>query len=247
VFDHVGIAVSDLTASGRFYRTVLSVLGIEPSYAGADMVGWDDWWIGPTDDEHLLTRGLHVGFRARDRAQVDAFWQAGVDAGYRDDGAPGPRTQYTATYYGAFLLDPDGNSVEAVHYERENAVADGRIDHLWIRVRDPQASRRFYTTIAPHAGLRLTRDEPGWIQLSGTDYSFSLVRDERPLTEHVHIAFPVREDATVRAFHAAALAASYTDHGAPGERPVYHPGYYAAFVLDPDGHNIELVNHNNDG
>src|SRR5687768_14262787 len=115
---------------------------------------------------------------------------------------------------------------------------------LWIRVRDPQASRRFYTTIAPHAGLRLTHDEPERVQLSGPDYSFSLVRDERPLTEHVHLAFPAREDATVRAFHAAALAAGYEDHGAPGERAVYHPGYYGAFVLDPDGHNIEVVNHN---
>src|SRR5262249_25165146 len=55
------------------------------------------------------------------------------------------------------------------------------------------------------------------------DYSFSLVRDERPLTEHVHLAFAAREDAVVRAFHAAALAAGYPDHGAPGERAVYHP------------------------
>ena len=244
VFDHVGIAVSDLAASERFYRTVLSVLGVEPSHADAELVEWDDWDIGPTDREHPVTRGLHVGFRARDRAQVDAFWQAGVDAGYRDDGAPGPRTQYGPTYYGGFLLDPDGNSVEAVHGDREDAVPDGRVDHLWIRVRDPQASRRFYTTIAPHAGLRLAHDEPGRVQLSGPDYSFSLVRDERPLTEHVHLAFPAREDATVRAFHAAALAAGYEDHGAPGERAVYHPGYYGAFVLDPDGHNVEVVNHN---
>jgi len=77
------------------------------------------------------------------------------------------------------------------------------------------------------------------VQLSGPDYSFSLVRDDRPLTEHVHLAFPAREDATVRAFHAAALAAGYENHGAPGERAVYHPGYYGAFVLDPDGHNVE--------
>jgi catechol 2,3-dioxygenase-like lactoylglutathione lyase family enzyme len=48
----------------------------------------------------------------------------------------------------------------------------------------------------------------------------------------------------VRAFHAAALAAGYEDHGGPGERTVYHPGYYGAFVLDPDGHNVEVVNHN---
>jgi catechol 2,3-dioxygenase-like lactoylglutathione lyase family enzyme len=244
VFDHVGVRNSDLAASERFYRTVLSVLGIEPSYAGADMVGWDDWWIGPTDGEHPVTSGLHIGFRARDRAQVDAFWQAGIDAGYRDDGAPGPRAQYGPTYYGGFLLDPDGNSVEAVHDDRENPVRGGRIDHLWIRVRDPHASRRFYTAIAPHAGLRLTHDEPDRVQFSGPDYSFSLVRDGRPLTEHVHLAFSARDDATVRAFHAAALAAGYEDHGAPGERTVYHPGYYGAFVLDPDGHNIEVVNHN---
>jgi catechol 2,3-dioxygenase-like lactoylglutathione lyase family enzyme len=80
------------------------------------------------------------------------------------------------------------------------------------------------------------------VQLSGPDFSFSLVRDERPLTEHVHLAFAA--DATVRAFHAAALSAGYQDNGGPGERAVYHPGYYGAFVLDPDGHNIEVVNHN---
>jgi catechol 2,3-dioxygenase-like lactoylglutathione lyase family enzyme len=244
LFDHVAIAVSDLGASERFYRTVLGVLGVEPSHADAELVEWEDWDIGLTDREHSVTRGLHIGFRACDPAQVDAFWQAGIDAGYRNDGPPGPRTQYGPTYYGGFLLDPDGNSVEAVHYDREDAVPDGRIDHLWIRVRDPHASRRFYTTIAPHAGLRLAHEEPGRVQLSGPDFSFSLVRDGRPLTEHVHLAFPAREDATVRAFHAAALAAGYEDHGAPGERSVYHPGYYGAFVLDPDGHNVEVVNHN---
>jgi catechol 2,3-dioxygenase-like lactoylglutathione lyase family enzyme len=244
VFDHVGVANSDLAASERFYRTVLRVLGVEPTHADDAIVGWDDWWIGAADGEHPVTRGLHVGFRARDRAQVDAFWQAGVDAGYRSDGAPGLRAQYDPTYYGAFLLDPDGNSVEAVQIDRAAAVPDGRIDHLWIRVRDPSASARFYATIAPHAGLRLTHADPDRVQVSGPDYSFSLIRDARPLTQHVHLAFPARDDASVRAFHAAALAAGYQDHGAPGERAVYHPGYYGAFVIDPDGHNIEVVNHN---
>jgi catechol 2,3-dioxygenase-like lactoylglutathione lyase family enzyme len=91
MFDHVGIAVSDLAVSERFYRTVLSVLGVEPSHADAELVEWEDWAIGPTDREHPSTRGLHVGFRAPDRAAVDAFWQAGIDAGHPDDGAPGPR------------------------------------------------------------------------------------------------------------------------------------------------------------
>jgi catechol 2,3-dioxygenase-like lactoylglutathione lyase family enzyme len=244
MFDHVGIAVSDLAASERFYRTVLSALGVEPTHAGGELVGWDDWWIGPTDREHALTRGLHVGFRAHDRAAVDAFWQAGIDAGYRDDGAPGPRPVYGGDYYGGFLLDPDGNSVEAVHGERERPVGVGSIDHLWIRVRDPQASRRFYAAIAPHAGLRLVHDGPDRVRFAGDGHSFSLVCDERPLTEHVHMAFSAETDVTVRAFHAAALAAGYDDNGSPGERPVYHRGYYGAFVLDPDGHNVEVVNHN---
>ena len=244
MFDHVVVAVSDLAASERFYRTVLSALGVEPTHADAEFVEWEDFAIGQTDREHPVTRGLHVGFLAPDPASVDAFWRAGIDAGHRDDGAPGPRPQYGPTYYGGFLLDPDGNSVEAVHGGRSPSVPVGRVDHLWIRVRDPAASRRFYTTIAPHAGLRLGLDERDHVQFVGADYSFSLIADERPLTEHVHLAFGARDDATVRDFHAAALAAGYEDHGAPGERAVYHPGYYGAFVLDPDGHNVEVVNHN---
>ena len=164
MFDHVGIAVSDVAASERFYRTVLSELGIEPSHADAELVEWEDWSMGPVDAEHALTRGLHVGFRAPSPAAVHAFWQAGVDAGYRDDGAPGPRTQYTPTYYGAFLLDPDGNSVEAVHGDRDNPVPDGRIDHLWIRVGDLEASA---------ASTRRSRRTPGSRSVTSSRAAYS--------------------------------------------------------------------------
>jgi len=87
-------------------------------------------------------------------------------------------------------------------------------------------------------------DDPKRLQMVAENFSFSLIDDERPLTEHVHVAFSAQDDATVRAFHAAALAAGYEDHGGPRERAVDHPGYYGAFVLDPDGHNVEVVNHN---
>jgi catechol 2,3-dioxygenase-like lactoylglutathione lyase family enzyme len=63
----------------------------------------------------------------------------------------------------------------------------------------------------------------------------------------VHLAFPTAADASVDAFHAAAIGAGFRDNGAPGERRIYHPGYYGAYVLDPDGNNVEVVNHNRGG
>ena len=242
MFDHVTIRVSDLDRSRRFYGTAFDVLGFGEPTTDGHFDEWNDFSIAQAED--AVTRHLHLGLVGRSHELVDEFWRALTDAGFRDDGAPGPRAIYGPDYYGGFLLDPDGNSAEAVHGERSSPVPPGRVDHVWIRVADLEASKRFYATIAPHAGLRPGDDEPGRVQFVGGDYSFSLIDDERPLTEHVHLAFPAGDDATVRAFHAAALAAGYEDHGGPGERTVYHPGYYGAFVLDPDGHNVEVVNHN---
>lgn len=246
MFDHVGIAVSDLATSERFYRTVLGALGAEPVEVSAELVEWEDFDVGPVDGEHRLTQGLHVGFRATDHGAVDAFWRAGIDAGYRSDGEPGRRAVYGPDYYGGFLLDPDGNSVEAVHFDDEAKAPAGAIDHLWLGVADLDASRRFYETIAPYAGLGLGVVEPDLVRLRGEDFSFTLVADGRAPTENVHLAFSVTDDETVRDFHAAALAAGYRDNGGPGERLAYHEGYYGAFVLDPDGLNVEVVNHNRD-
>jgi len=183
-----------------------------------------------------VTRGLHVGFPAPSRAHVEAFWRAGVEAGYRDDGAPGPRPEYREDYYGGFLLDPDGNSAEAVHHQRVRA--DGAIDHLWVRARDLEASTRFYETAAPHAGFARVPAEPGRTRFRGGAGSFTLL--EGAATEHVHLA---RDRGTVGAFHRTLTAAGHRDNGAPGERPHYHPGYHAAFVLDPDGNNVEVICH----
>jgi catechol 2,3-dioxygenase-like lactoylglutathione lyase family enzyme len=240
VFDHVTIRASDREASQRFYGTVLAPIGIETTYTDHRFAEWDDFSLSASDAENPVTRNLHIAFGTPSREHADAFWRAGTEAGYPDDGPPGPRPEYGDDYYGAFLLDPDGNSAEAVHHDRVRPP--GHIDHLWIRVADLAASQRFYETIAPHAGIRLANvgERAHFVGAGG---SFSLVPSDEP-TEHVHIAFPAQENATVDAFHAAAIAAGYRDHGAPGERPRYHPGYYGAYVLDPDGNNIEVVNHN---
>jgi catechol 2,3-dioxygenase-like lactoylglutathione lyase family enzyme len=240
MFDHVTIRVTDRGASERFYETALAELAIDESYRTGTFTEWDDFSLTAADDSNPLTRRLHVGFVAPSRDHVDAFWRAGTEAGYTDDGSPGLRPEYGEDYYGTFLLDPDGNSAEAVHYD--GMRRGGIVDHVWIRVADVAASKRFYETIAPHAGLRLDQDRPERAQFAGSSGTFSVVRGEAP-TENVHMAFRTGDDEVVGRFHQAATGAGYRSKGAPGERPQYHPGYYAAYVLDPDGNNIEVVNH----
>ncbi len=239
MFAHVTIRARDREASERFYRTVLGAVGIEPTHDTAEIVAWDDFAILQAEAPGRATRYLHVGFVAPSRERVDAFWQAGIDAGYENAGRPGERPQYRPDYYGAFLLDPDGNSAEAVHHG--DTRRGGNIDHLWIGVADLDASEAFYRTIARHTGLREGRRWEEGVQFRGGWATFSLVHDGRSPTEHLHIAFRAPDRPTVDDFYAAAVSAGYRDNGPPGERPQYGPGYYAAFVLDPDGTNVESV------
>ena len=194
-------------------------------------------------DDRPVTRNLHVAFVARSRADVDAFWQAGVDAGYQSDGEPGERPQYSETYYGGFLLDPDGNSAEAIHTD-EPRPGGNYIDHMWIGVSDLDATRRFYETVAPVVGVRIAHARPERFHVVGKRPLFRARARRPPADQNVHLAFGVPDNATVDEFHRVAVAAGYESNGPPGERPVYHAGYYGAFVLDPDGNNVEAVCHN---
>jgi catechol 2,3-dioxygenase-like lactoylglutathione lyase family enzyme len=244
VFDHVTIRAADYEASVSFYDLVLRALGIGATHASRELTEWDDFSIVAADAEHPPTRHLHIAFVAPSRAHVDAFWHAGVDAGHPDDGPPGERRQYRPDYYGAFLLDPDGNSAEAVLHG--NTRRGGHIDHLWIRVRDLAESEAFYRTISRHTGLRDGRRWQEGVQFLGAWSSFSLVSDGRPPSEHVHIAFAAPDRETVQEFHRAATAAGHESNGEPAERAQYNRGYYAAYVRDPDGSNIESVFHARD-
>lgn len=117
------------------------------------------------------------------------------------------------------------------------------IDHLQLIVRDLPASRRFYQAVFDTIGILIAGEGDTYFW---ADELFISTADSEAaageLTGRHHLAFQARDRATVDAFHKAALAAGGKDNGAPGERP-YHPGYYAAFAIDPDGNNIEVVYH----
>lgn len=127
MIDHIGIHVSDYAAAKHFYDAAFAVLGgllvmtVPAEYVGGRMVGG----YGRDKPEFWITEGeaqvppLHVALTANSRAEVDAFYKAAMAAGGRDNGPPGIREYYHPNYYGAFVLDPDGNNIEAVCHKPE--------------------------------------------------------------------------------------------------------------------------------
>jgi catechol 2,3-dioxygenase-like lactoylglutathione lyase family enzyme len=118
-----------------------------------------------------------------------------------------------------------------------------KIDHIGIRVTDIAAAKKFYAAaLAPiNIGLISASNQHAAFGMGPMPYLILRLADG--VASPVHLAFLADQRADVDAFHAAALAAGGHDNGAPGLRPDYHPHYYGAFVLDPDGHNIEVVKH----
>jgi len=126
MIDHTGVSVSDFARSKAFYQQALAPLGYvlmlefpASVTGGTDVAGFGE----PPKPDFWLSRGtpnqppIHIAFRAASRALVDAFYQAAMAAGGRDNGAPGLRPHYHPDYYGAFVLDPDGHNIEAVCHD----------------------------------------------------------------------------------------------------------------------------------
>ena len=116
MYDHIGLKVKDVGVSARFYQAALAPLGHvlasqDDSGAGFGPAGAPALWLYRAEESGS---GTHVAFAAPDRAAVDRFHADGLKAGGRDHGRPGLRADYGPTYYAAFLIDPDGNNVEAV-------------------------------------------------------------------------------------------------------------------------------------
>jgi catechol 2,3-dioxygenase-like lactoylglutathione lyase family enzyme len=141
MLDHIGFAVADAERSRRFYEQALAPLGItlimtaspEHTSSGGTAHGFGSegkpyFWFG---DNEKVGEGTHIAFAAETREQVDAFYEAALAAGGRDNGAPGLRPHYHPDYYGAFILDPDGLNIEAVCHK---SVEDDRQAHLHHRL-----------------------------------------------------------------------------------------------------------------
>jgi catechol 2,3-dioxygenase-like lactoylglutathione lyase family enzyme len=121
MLDHIGFTVADFARSRDFYAAALATLGLAKqvefqtpdgaAHAGFGVVGKPFFWIGTGDHPK---GGAHIAFTAASRVEVDEFYRAAIDAGGLDNGGPGVRAHYHADYYGAFVLDPDGNNIEAV-------------------------------------------------------------------------------------------------------------------------------------
>ena len=128
LFDHVHLRARDLPQTKRFYRAVLGALGAKLTGDDDKHLACDELWIDALGEDTASATHVHIAFQTPDRATVDRFYQAGLAAGGRDNGAPGER-KYHPGYYGAFLFDPDGNNVEAVfHGEGRRSTPSVTVD-----------------------------------------------------------------------------------------------------------------------
>jgi catechol 2,3-dioxygenase-like lactoylglutathione lyase family enzyme len=132
-------------------------------------------------------------------------------------------------------------------------MGDVMIDHTSLSVSDYEAAKKWYSAALAPLGIEIIMEFPksitGHVDTAGYGWNgkpFFWLASGGKTTPHVHLAFRAQNRAQVKAFYDAAIAAGGRDNGGPGLREVYHPNYYGAFVLDPDGHNIEAVSHGPD-
>jgi catechol 2,3-dioxygenase-like lactoylglutathione lyase family enzyme len=131
LIDHLQLVVRDIEASRRFYTAVFEVLNIPIAGSGDDYFWADELYVSTADSDAAqgeLTGRHHLAFQAKDRAMVDAFHTAALTAGGKDNGAPGERSRYHPGYYGAFVIDPDGNNIEAVYH------GEATLSAPWVKV-----------------------------------------------------------------------------------------------------------------
>jgi len=260
MFTHFTLGTNDRPRAEAFYAAVMPLLGlklvksVEAFFAyGADEQAPPWLVINPPFDALPATwsNGFHIALRAKDEAAVRGFHAAALAAGGRDEGPPGLRAAYAADYFAAYVRDPDGNKLQAVHYRdgRRAGPCGDVVSHITLGSNDLERSTAFYEGLLAVLGIER---QPGE-ETPGEDLAFGLAGmqlpivfiqepfDGRPATwgNGAQVSFDASSRADVRAFHEAALSLGGSDEGEPGLRPRYHAAYFAAYVRDPDGNKLQ--------
>ncbi len=251
----VVLGYNDFARACAFYDAALAPLGLLRVVERDDSVAYGGrgadpaaWLLPPFNGlPASWGNGTHVAFLAGSREAVEAFHRAGLAAGGSDEGAPGLRVHYADDYYAAYLRDPDGNKLQAVHYlGQDPAEAAGEaFSHITLGCNDLERARAFYDPVMAALGLARVIDEQDLSYgygAAGSRLPWVYAHrpfDGRPATWANGFQVNWRADsrAQVEAFHAAGLAGGGRDEGAPGLRR-YAPGYYAAYLRDPDGNKL---------
>ncbi len=261
MISHLTAGTDDVDRARAFYGALLRPLGLEvlarfPNLTVYAAAGGSRPWFRVTrpfdGGPASAGNGSHVAFLAPDRGAVDAFHAAGLAAGGRDEGAPGLRRRYAPDYYAAYLRDPDGNKLQAVHYGRGRSMAPGQagLSHVTLGSNDLERARAFYDRVLGCLGLVHLFDADDHVGYGHADHQRPNVSIHRPWDGRpasagngFHIAFLAPDRAAVARFHEVALAEGGRDEGAPGPRPRYGEHYYGAYVRDPEGNKLQAVCH----
>lgn len=261
MFSHFTLGTNDMQRCRCFYEAVLAPF--ELVHRGEDefmmLFGTAD-----KDYPHLFlckpfdklpatwSNGFHLAFNAGSTDAVDRFYQAALDNGGIDEGAPGLRPHYAKDYYGAYVRDPDGNKLQAVCYTNGRSHASNKtvISHITLGLADLKREQRFYDAVMATIGLKNLPDEGDEESVGygypDTDLPVVYVQppfDGRAATwgNGTHVAFHADNHQMVKDFYEAAVSHGGRSDGEPGYREDYSHPYYACYVRDAVGNKLQAV------
>lgn len=267
MLSHFTLGSNNLTRAQQFYTPVMAVLG-QSLLESSDEYCYRHYGLSFDSYPHLFvclpinelpatwSNGFHIAFHAQTTTAVDAFHAAAIANGGSDDGPPGLRTHYNDDYYAAYVRDPDGNKLQAVHYQngRDPGHTGDVVSHITLGVHEFERDRAFYSDILGEIGYVERPDQSGTHDGSqDTAFGFEdgdlpLVYiqspfDGRPATwgNGIHTAFHAPSRHAVDRFHALALQHGGVCEGPPGLRPHYSANYYGAYVRDLVGNKLQAV------
>lgn len=263
MFSHITLGTNDLARAEVFYGAVGSTLGMplqsvdhdegDLRIARSDQRSTPLIVCRPFDDQPASSgNGFHIAFMAESQEMVDKFYATALAYGGSDEGQPGLRSIYAPDYYAAYVRDPDGNKLQAVHYidGRKTGATGDVISHITLGHAGFEQAYCFYENLLAQLGI-VDIPEEAYPSLAGfgiPGYRTPIIYLQPPYDRHppsfgngTHVAFTAADRDAVDRFHEVALAHGGRSDGEPGLRPHYAASYYAAYVRDQVGTKLQAV------